>query len=250
MQVVDGLNWEHIYFTRGMTPRLRNSTLAIPAIRTPPCAGWSLAFVLPGSSTSIIFSPFELQAFSVPNTCAELEYSKKPLQTFNLEKVYNILLKNWTKYQKFGFQRDYAIGAKIFKMLNKPIPNMLQISSVGDLATKKKGGKPVAKRLLKPVKVKTRRGKILQWFLTDPQYTQSILAIMTEFSITRSNALSMLFMLNKEHGIGYDLIGGDTATVILPINCIDPFTTTQTALKMCSGLNNNKLDEDNDDWLN
>ena len=51
---------------------------------------------------------------------------------------------------------------------------------------------------------------------------------MAEFSITRSNVLSQLFLLTKDNGIGYEL-KGDTAVVIMPPGCESPWDTEEKA---------------------
>ncbi len=66
--------------------------------------------------------------------------------------------------------------------------------------------------------------------------TRSVREAMAEFSMTRSNALSYLYMLQKDHGIGYDLVG-DTATVKLPEGCTNPFDVPWGE------------DEEEEDWL-
>ena len=45
--------------------------------------------------------------------------------------------------------------------------------------------------------------------------------------MTRSNALSYLYMLQKDHGIGYELVG-DIASINLPNGCTNPFKGEQT----------------------
>jgi len=84
-------------------------------------------------------------------------------------------------------------------------------------------------------KVSSKRGKFLKWFL-DNDNSRSIREVMAEFTMTRSNALSYLYMLQKDHGIGYVLVG-DIATVELPGNCTDPFDETP------------KVVADDDSWL-
>ena len=45
---------------------------------------------------------------------------------------------------------------------------------------------------------------------------------MAEFGLTRSGALSYAFNLNKDHGIGYSVVG-DALTLILPKGCKNPW---------------------------
>ena len=69
------------------------------------------------------------------------------------------------------------------------------------------------------MKRSSKRGKILEFFMPN---ARSIREAMAEFGHTRSNVLSHLFMLQKDHGVGYTLVG-DAATVALPPGCTDPF---------------------------
>lgn len=74
------------------------------------------------------------------------------------------------------------------------------------------GGKPAADKVIKPLKP----GKRMEAykFFAAPEGA-SVTRAMEHFKTTRSNVLSMLFLLNKEHGLGYRL-SGDTATLEVP----------------------------------
>ena len=86
-------------------------------------------------------------------------------------------------------------------------------------ANKERGGKPVADNLLKPVKRDGKRGKVLEWFM-DTGEARSVREAMAEFEASRSSVLSYLHNLNKDHGIGYVLVG-DTALVSMPADVGD-----------------------------
>jgi len=45
---------------------------------------------------------------------------------------------------------------------------------------------------------------------------------MAEIEVSRKNLLSQLFLLQKDHGIGYT-VTGDAVEVHLPEGCDDPF---------------------------
>ena len=215
MQVAEGLEWLKIYWYSGTTPkgaRFSNS------VKDPPCNGWQRAFLLRGEKRSTIFCPFSFQTYDVPNGCSEIERADEP-DAFRPIFMRKLLEGNWKQMQSFGWQRSYDICARVMRLLDWPVPE--QIMAGGGADDRRKGGKETADRLLKPVKADGKRGLFLKWFL-DGGGSRSVREAMLEFDMTRSNALSYLFILQKTHGIGYTLVG-DTATVILPEGCTNPF---------------------------
>ncbi len=234
MIITEGLEWKQIYWLRGAAPknvRYRNGVL------DPPCSGWQRAFVLVGEKMSTLFCPYSLKAYTIKNTCSEIELAKEPAD-FNQKGMLDLMVRMWREYQGFGFQRDYDTCALILRKLGRDVP--AQIMTGGGEDDRKKGGKEVAAYLLKPVKEVSKRGKFLKWFL-DGDCSRSVREAMAEFAMTRSNALSYLHMIHKDHGIGYVLVG-DIATVVLPPGCIDPFNEKQPATSKTK-------DKDDDSWL-
>lgn len=226
-EVAEGLEWLHIYWIRGSAPkhaRHRND------VSDPPCAGWQHAFVLPGEKRSTIFCPYSLQSYSVSNECSEIAHAKEPSGPFRPDSMRGLMELKWGEFQALGWQKDYDVCALVMKRLGWSVP--VQIMTGGGEDDRKRGGKTTALALLKPVKRAGKRGRFLVWFL-DNDGARSVREAMVEFSMTRSNVLSYLYMLQKDHGIGYVLVG-DTATVTLPDGCKDPFDT---------------LPEDDDGWL-
>jgi len=245
MIVAEGLEWTRLYWVRGVVPKhvlVRNS------VKDPPCSGWSTAFVLTGEKRSTIFCPYSFHAYSVPNDCLEIQSMKEPTR-FSLEFVGDMMKSKWAQFQGWGWQRDYDTCTLVLKRLGLPVP--AQVMMGGEEDTRKKGGKAVGSRLLKPVTETSKRGKFLQWFL-DGESSRSIREAMAEFSMTRSNALSYLYMLQKDHGIGYELVG-DMATISLPGDCTDPFRETQLQAAKTDDceIPDAKVegDEDDDSWL-
>ncbi|MEE8608970.1 MAG: hypothetical protein V3S55_15305 [Nitrospiraceae bacterium] len=232
-QVAEGLEWRRIYWISGTLPKhaeFRN------AVKDPPCLGWQHAFVMPGEKHSTIFCPYTLTAFSVYAGCSELvNMDNVPPAEFRLDFIRELLERNWTQFQGFGYQRDYDTCALVMRRLGLEVP--AQILTGGEEDTRKKGGKEVETMLKKPVKASSKRGKFLQWFL-DGDCTRSVREAMAEFSMTRSNALSYLYMIQKDHGIGYTLVG-DNATITLPEGCENPFDEPTKP----------KADDDDDSWL-
>lgn len=235
MEIAKGLNWLHIYWVRGATPtrsKYKN------AVSDPPCSGWQHALVLSGEKRSTIFCPYTFEAYTVPNSCLEIATACEP-KSYDLDRLYSLIKEKWKTMQEFGWQRDYDTCTLILKRLGLKVPK--QIMTGGGEDNRKKGGKDVGSALLKPVKASSKRGKFLQWFL-DNDNACSVREVMIEFSMTRSNALSYLYMLQKDHGIGYILVG-DIATVELPAGCDDPFDKPKIPKA-------EPVIDDDDDWLN
>jgi len=233
MQVAEDVELLAIYWITGTAPKrdtYRND------IKDPPCLGWQHAFVMRGEKRSTIFCPYTFTSYTVTNTGAEMMGSK-PAVEYPEARYKSLFERKWEQYQRFGFQRDYDTCALVMRKLGFEVP--AQIMTGGEEDTRKKGGKEVGASLKKPVKATSKRGIFLKWFL-DGECTRSVREAMAEFSMTRSNALSYLFMIQKDHGIGYVLVG-DIATVTLPPGCTDPFNTEQKPVAKV---------EDDDDWLN
>lgn len=81
------------------------------------------------------------------------------------------------------------------------------------------GGKPAADKLLKPVKLNSKRGQFLKWFLDG---NRGVDQAMEHFGMTRNSVLTYWAALNRDHGIGY-LLTGNTIEVILPVGCKEVF---------------------------
>lgn len=77
----------------------------------------------------------------------------------------------------------------------------------------KGGGKPAAEKVLKPIKVGSKVHAVLEYF--NKEHGASVTEAMTHFKTTRSNVLSGLFLLNKNHGLGY-VLRGDVAVLTVP----------------------------------
>ena len=234
-EVAKDLQWRRIYWVNGkMASAVRNRN----EVRDPPCSGWNGALVLgnPEDDRSLtIFCPYTFESWRVSTKSAELELSKDA--SVKLDWLLKHLTDTWNTMQRRGWQRDYDIAAKVFRMLDQPVPE--QIMKDGEEDTRRKGGKETAAALKKPVKLSSKRGKFLEWYLRG-DLKRSIRETMLEFDMSRSNALSYLFMLQKDHGIGYELTG-DTAVVHLPAGCTNPFDKPWELTTAD--------DDDDDDWL-
>ena len=237
-EVIEGVEWRHIYWVNGDTPRGQQRN----AVKNPPCSGWQHAVVLPSAKRSTIFCPYTLEAFTVPNDCMELRSSKEPRDVMTVAKLAQRIQEKFTECQKLGWSRDYDTAALVLRKLGAEVPASLMKG--GEADTRKKGGKEVESELKKPVKRSGKRGKFLQWFL-EGEGSRSVREAMAEFGMSRSNALSYLYMLQKDHGIGYELVG-DIATIKLPA-CESPFDDGHVVEGAASATEAEP--EDDDSWL-
>jgi len=214
--IIDGVEWWHIYWVLGDMPRHSSHR---NAVKSPPCSGWQHALVLRGEKRSTIFCPFSMEAHAVPNGAGELTGAKEPRDPMPKAKIIKLLQDKWKECQSMGWTRDYDTAALVLRKLGAEVP--AQTLKGGEEDTRKKGGKETASKLLKPVKRSSKRGKFLEWFLEADGHC-SVREAMAEFGMSRSNALSYLYMIQKDHGIGYTLVG-DIAHVTLPDGCDNPF---------------------------
>lgn len=234
MNVGDGLDWTHVFWISGSAPKdaeHRNEIL------DPPCNGWQHAFMMRGEKRTVIFCPYSMQSHQVTNQSLEVLGAKEPAK-FRRDFVVDLMLSKWAEHQRLGMSADYDTAAMVLKKLGAEVPTII-ITKDGTEDTRSRGGKSAEDRLLKPVKRDGKRGVFLAWF-QEGGNTRSVREAMAHFDMTRSNVLSYLHQLNKDHGLGYDLVG-DAATIILPDGCEDPFA-------MRVEVSDSK-EADDDSWL-
>ena len=224
VELPEGLTYQRVYYMYGRVPRSRAATWAPYLVKNPPCSGYSLAFVLgkPDAKRVTLFCPFTLEANTVKAEAGELlDRAPEPMTEWRLARLVELMQKKWAEYQAMGYQRDYDVATAVLRALDAAVP--AQLVKGGEEDRRERGGKPVGGELLKPVPPNGKRGKFLAWFLEGD--VRTVREAMVEFGMTRSNVLSYLYTLNKDHGLGYSLVG-DTATVELPDGCEDPFTAS------------------------
>lgn len=238
----EGLFYGKIYWVNGDMPT--SNRAKANDVKTPPSSGWSHAFLIDkGGKLVTLFCPHTLEAFQVTRHCAEMDsmsmdqkYKPSEKNPINNEpdgwlewteerqaKLLERVLQNWTLAGRLNLPgKDYDTAALVISMLGGNVP-LRTIAERAD-QDKPKGGKEAdVLGLLKPVKPESKRGQVLAFFLPQPR---SIREAMAEFGTTRSNILSHLFILQKDHGIGYSL-SGDAATILLPEGCTDPYAEGQ-----------------------
>ena len=218
-RVVEGLGWGRVYWTRGPMPN--NHGRARNEVKDPPNAGWSRAFIIDkGRKTVTLFSPYGFEAYNVSRS--SLEYISLMAEPLDLEFMRTMLPKRWDEICARGVMKDFDTAAAVMRLLGIEVP-MTTTSARDDAEATPRGGKEVGTSLTKPVKKASRRGQVLDFFLGGKEGRRSVREAMAEIDVSRKNLLSQLFLLQKDHGIGYT-VTGDAVEVHLPEGCSDPFT--------------------------
>ncbi|WNO48486.1 hypothetical protein [Achromobacter phage SE2] len=225
--IKDNFGWARVYWARG---DLESKSARVNEVQNPPVIGWSHAIIIDGAKQCTIFCPFTFQSYQVSKRSAEYASLRTPEQRLNLVTLTTHLLKKWAIWVHLGMRRDFGMAAIILKAfgVEPPVTELsagLEYDDFGDpIEPKTEGsrkGKQSEEELKKPVKRTSKRGEVLAWFLEDGGGPKSVHAAMAVFKTTRSNILSHLFILQKDHGIGYSL-ANNTATVFVP-GKVDPF---------------------------
>lgn len=240
-RIAEGLFFGKIYWVIGDMPstsRQRNE------VKSPPNAGWSHAMLIDkGGKLVTLFCPYTLESYQVSRNSMEImsmsmdiRYVPNPKNPMNnvedgwqewtvdrQDRLLKIVVSAWEMAGRLSLpNKDYDTAAVVISMMGGNVP--LRVIPEGAEPDKPRGGKEAdVLGLLKPVKKESKRGLILQFFLPQPR---SIREAMAEFGYSRSNVLSHLFILQKDHGIGYTLTG-DAAAITLPAGCTDPFAEGQ-----------------------
>lgn len=221
--VGDDVYWVRIYWLYGEAPKGSASNKR-SEVKDPPTSGWSHAFLIdPGTASKLVtlFCPYTMTSYQVSRDSYEMEGTAGPFGGFPRERIEKLVIAKWEEYAKASTQVDYGTAAIIFRAMGLVVPQNILPEGA---EVKQTGGKEVTAGtpLTKPVKRDGRRGEVLTYFLEADGHKASIHGATARFGISRSNLLSQLFLLRKEHGIGY-VIEGDTATIQLPDGCTDPF---------------------------
>ena len=193
----------NIYYVKGRAPKHWEYK---HAISDPPNAGWGYAIVIAGDRRSTIFSPYTFGAYQVPNSCAELTYSKT--KKCAPEKIVEIVTRGWHKCVRLDLAGDFEIAAVILNALHAEVPKVIVIANEQTMTK----GKPMDINRLDPLDKSTKKGQIADFFSKEPQ---SIFEAMAKFELTRSGILSHLFCINRDNGFGYSL-GNDRAQLLYP----------------------------------
>lgn len=217
-QVIPGkLAWASVYWVVGPLPTTSGSR---NEVKDPPNAGQSLVFVLPQGGRRVrLFSPFSFDGFTVTEDSMEFKSLEQPRQRMKRTWMRELMHRKWKQLESFGFQKDYDTAARVMREMGWEVPIREIPEPDFNSPDVKKKGKDAAPKLLKPVPKEGRRGQVLSWFM-DSLDPRSIREAMAEFNTTRSNILTVLYQLNKDHGLGYKL-AGDAAEIELPAKGTD-----------------------------
>lgn len=197
------------YFVRGGAPSYWKHR---HEITDPPTSGHGHVVVIPGEKRSTMLCPFTLVSYQVNNRCGELASAVDVAIT--PERLAFFINKAWEECVKLGFQRDFGVAAMVLTELGQPVPKFIppppDPNRVDDA---KRGGKPVVESALRPCRPASKRGEVAAFFLQDSP--QSLHEAMARLGLTRSGVLSHLFTLNRDHGVGYELVS-DCARLLVP----------------------------------
>lgn len=214
--LTDDIGWGRVYFARGD----RSPGVRVNEVTDPPYPGYGHVIVLDSEKSCTLFCPFTFTTYNVSHRSMEYASLRCGVQSPQIGRLADHIKRKWADWSKLGSRVDFGMAAVILRKLGFEAPAIAYEVDPEEPPAQRKG-KAIQEELKKPVKRNSKRGKVLTWFLADGGGPKAIQGCMAEFGISRSNALSYLFMLNKDHGIGYSL-GGNTATVHIPGN-IDPF---------------------------
>lgn len=233
IQIAPGLAKGQVYWTYGSTPK----GLPRSGVDDPPCSGWATVLVVgePGPRGELqLLCPFSLQAYKI----APGSYESTSLQAGTLgaktaaqvaDYYRETLPRKWAEVKRHGQGRpNWDVAARALSALGVKPPTDEQIaretpmraSRPKSAAAEKPAGKPAAaKTAFKPVKREGRKGEVLKAMLDGETSVEKLTSSM---GVTRSNLLSQLFLLRKDHGIGYS-VSGDEVILEMPTGVEEPF---------------------------
>lgn len=202
------LRYGRVYYTNGGSAA---SGRTGEAIKDPPSSGWQSAIIVKGEKSSTILCPITLFSYRVPNNCAELR-SAKPLD-LDKDLMGTTITNSWAMWHRLGFQRDFDVAALVLTAMDKPVPAYEAIVRSSDEEPKSRGGKQINEEVLRPIKKASKRGAVAEFFLGGEM--QPIREAMARLDLSRSGVLSHLFCINRDHGLGYELVN-DCARLVIP----------------------------------
>jgi hypothetical protein len=249
-EVCEGVTYAHVYWTVGPSPK----DSARSEVDDPPNGGWGMCFVLDETPKTVrLFSLWHVKSWVVSKQSSEFLSLYGPLEGFtdrarsNFKDRFPIY---YAAHKLRGWASDFATAERLMKLFGVTIPTedtWLQLApsaakhadnahdyavhpdgatgfrpSSSPARPKSSGGKAPDTKIIgvkKPVKREGRKGEILEFLLAG---NSSVLAATDKFGISRSNFLSQLFLLRKDHNIGY-VVNADEVAIQLPEGCLDPF---------------------------
>jgi hypothetical protein len=205
-----------VYYLRGATPK----HWRIPyRIKNPPTAGYQFALVdRKDNGRCQVLCPYSLESWLIPSESGELIGAER----FEIvEKVWVDKLKSaWAVWYSRDAQRNFSVVAHFLDLLGAKPPSLKNVQKAPPRrgVKPKEGRKPrssgklVLEDKLRPIKPVGRRADVTRYFLKEA----SVPGCMAKLGLTRSGVLSHLYCINRDHGLGYELTGGDAAKLIVP----------------------------------
>lgn len=222
-RMADGLYLSSIYWTLGPGPKEHASA----AISDPPASGWARVLALPTEDPTAplpVLCMWSFRSFRLPVGCHERRsmHGELFIET-DAEKAQWLrghLRQRWAELARAterSGEPDWALAKRAMELLGIEPPSEAEIDAMprarpAPTAKERPQPKTQPAAAFKPVKRTGRKGEVLQAILDGKT---SIDALTSQFGISRSNLLSQLFLLRKDHGIGYT-IGGDSVSLQVP----------------------------------
>lgn len=206
------IEFARVYFVRGGAPSYWKHRYELT---DPPTSGYGHVAIIPGPKRSTLLCPFTLQSYQVSNRSGELASATKV--EVSAEKLAAFINRTWEECVKLGFQRDFGIAAMVLTELGQPVPKfippVIDRTATAGQPEKQRGGKAICEESLKVCNPDSKRGEVAKFFLSETP--QSLHEAMARLELTRSGVLSHLFTLNRDHGVGYELVS-DCARLLVP----------------------------------
>jgi hypothetical protein len=175
-----------------------------------PTNGYTRVVIVRGEKRSTLLCPHTLWTAQVSNKAGEIAGAE--VHEISNERLGALITEAWRKSAEFGMQRDYGVAALVLTELGQPVPTFIPKVSADD-GERKVGGKPVVEAFLKPCRPTSKRAEVARFFMHEQP--QSLHEAMARLGLTRSGVLSHLFTLNRDHGVGYELVS-DCARLVVP----------------------------------
>lgn len=231
-RMADGLYLASIYWTLGAGPADQSR----PAITDPPTSGWGRVLALPAAEQGPlqVMCMWTFRTFRLPEDSHERRSMHGQLyldtDAYKAEWLKGHLRQRWAELARAperAGEPDWVTARRAMTLLGIEPPSEAEVAAMPALAARPKpvaaaepkAPKTQAAATFKPVKSTGRKGEVLKAVLDGKT---SVDALTSQFSISRSNLLSQLFLLRKDHGIYYK-VSGDALSVQLPEGVTEVF---------------------------
>lgn len=215
------IEWRRVYWQPGQPKGTRFTA----EVSDAPCSGHQAALFWRDGKRFRIFCPYSMKSFSVSDQSQEYAGSA-PCETFDREYVTQLIQRKWANHEKLGIPADFDTASEALQRLGGIAPQRKPETRPED-TEKRAGGKYPAPKLLKPIVDGSKKAEVFKFFR---EGGRSVNEGCKHFSregaiMSRSNLLSQLFCLHRDHGIGYSL-NGDRVALQVPGE-VDPIQQPQ-----------------------